>query len=305
MLAKHDENYMPKEVADALKKTGHWKDDYAQRAALPTGRSRQSDRRTRPLRAGAGARAWRSSRACRSSARAATIRVLMAWPRPPRSRSSSSSRVAFGALAVCYVTSDFSVLNVYENSPFGEAADLQDHQRLGQPRRLDAAVGADPRLVRRAGRGVRQQSAGGAQGQRARGAGLDRGRLSSVHPGHLEPVPAHRRRAVRGPRSQSDPAGPRPRHPSAAALSRLCRLLDLVLVRHRGADRRPHRRRLGALGAAVGARRLDVPDARHRHGLVLGLLRARLGRLLVLGPGRERLADAVARRHRAAAFRAW
>jgi cytochrome c-type biogenesis protein CcmE len=29
ILAKHDENYMPKEVADALKKQGHWKDSYA------------------------------------------------------------------------------------------------------------------------------------------------------------------------------------------------------------------------------------------------------------------------------------
>ena len=28
VLAKHDENYMPKEVADTLKKQGHWKDDY-------------------------------------------------------------------------------------------------------------------------------------------------------------------------------------------------------------------------------------------------------------------------------------
>ena len=27
VLAKHDEKYMPKEVADALKKQGHWKDD--------------------------------------------------------------------------------------------------------------------------------------------------------------------------------------------------------------------------------------------------------------------------------------
>jgi cytochrome c-type biogenesis protein CcmE len=35
VLAKHDETYMPKEVADALKKAGHWKDDYAQRAAMP------------------------------------------------------------------------------------------------------------------------------------------------------------------------------------------------------------------------------------------------------------------------------
>jgi cytochrome c-type biogenesis protein CcmE len=37
ILAKHDETYMPKEVADALKKSGHWKDNYAQRAALPVG----------------------------------------------------------------------------------------------------------------------------------------------------------------------------------------------------------------------------------------------------------------------------
>ncbi len=29
VLAKHDENYMPKEVADALRKQGHWKDDRA------------------------------------------------------------------------------------------------------------------------------------------------------------------------------------------------------------------------------------------------------------------------------------
>ncbi|WP_068087648.1 cytochrome c maturation protein CcmE [Polycladidibacter stylochi] len=28
VLAKHDENYMPKEVADSLKKQGHWKDEY-------------------------------------------------------------------------------------------------------------------------------------------------------------------------------------------------------------------------------------------------------------------------------------
>jgi cytochrome c-type biogenesis protein CcmE len=27
VLAKHDENYMPREVADALKKQGHWRED--------------------------------------------------------------------------------------------------------------------------------------------------------------------------------------------------------------------------------------------------------------------------------------
>ena len=39
VLAKHDEKYMPKEVADALKKSGHWKDEYEQRAATPAGGS--------------------------------------------------------------------------------------------------------------------------------------------------------------------------------------------------------------------------------------------------------------------------
>jgi cytochrome c-type biogenesis protein CcmE len=36
VLAKHDETYMPKEVADALKKQGHWKDDYQKKTgAVP------------------------------------------------------------------------------------------------------------------------------------------------------------------------------------------------------------------------------------------------------------------------------
>ena len=30
--AKHDETYMPKDVADALKKQGHWKDDYGNKS---------------------------------------------------------------------------------------------------------------------------------------------------------------------------------------------------------------------------------------------------------------------------------
>ena len=32
ILAKHDENYMPKEVADALKKSGHWQEGAGQPA---------------------------------------------------------------------------------------------------------------------------------------------------------------------------------------------------------------------------------------------------------------------------------
>jgi cytochrome c-type biogenesis protein CcmE len=37
ILAKHDETYMPKEVADALKRSGHWKDDYGRQVATPAG----------------------------------------------------------------------------------------------------------------------------------------------------------------------------------------------------------------------------------------------------------------------------
>jgi cytochrome c-type biogenesis protein CcmE len=33
VLAKHDETYMPKEVADALKKQGRWKEEYGTRPA--------------------------------------------------------------------------------------------------------------------------------------------------------------------------------------------------------------------------------------------------------------------------------
>lgn len=35
VLAKHDERYMPKEVADALKKAGHWKEGEAAQANAP------------------------------------------------------------------------------------------------------------------------------------------------------------------------------------------------------------------------------------------------------------------------------
>ena len=40
ILAKHDENYMPKEVADALKRSGHWKEEYGQKVgSAPQGRT--------------------------------------------------------------------------------------------------------------------------------------------------------------------------------------------------------------------------------------------------------------------------
>ena len=45
VLAKHDETYMPKEVADALKKQGHWKDEHEKSGA---GLQSEMSRKSRP-----------------------------------------------------------------------------------------------------------------------------------------------------------------------------------------------------------------------------------------------------------------
>ena len=50
------------------------------------------------------------------------------------------------------------------------------------------------------------------------------------------------------------------------ALSGLCRFLDGVFVRHRRPDRRPRRCRLGALGAALDVGGVVRADAGRRHG---------------------------------------
>ena len=203
VLAKHDENYMPKEVADALKKQGHWKDDYQkmgavrERAGKRSGEDRSMIAGARPLRAGAGARARAGAGdACRSwGARTQRSRADGASPGRPRSRSSASSRSPSRALTACYVRSDFSVVNVFENSHSAKPLDLQDHRRVGEPRRLDAAVGADPRRC-----SARWSRCSAATCRRALQANvlavqaLDRGRVLSLHPAHLESVPAPRRR---------------------------------------------------------------------------------------------------------------
>ena len=46
VLAKHDENYMPREVVDALKQSGHWQEGPSTR---PLARPAQDEASTRPL----------------------------------------------------------------------------------------------------------------------------------------------------------------------------------------------------------------------------------------------------------------
>ena len=101
----------------------------------------------------------------------------------------------------------------------------------------------------------------------------------------------------RGP----EPAAAEPpahRVPPADALPRLRRLHDPVLVRDRRARHRPLRRGLARRHAPHDARRVGLPHRRHRARRVVELRGARLGRLLGLGPGRERVAAAVAHRDR-------
>ena len=136
-----------------------------------------------------------------------------------------------------------------------QAADLQDLRRVGEPRRLDAAVGADPRRC-----SAPPSPPSGATCRRRCKANVLAVQASiavafclfillTSNPFlRLDPPPAD------GNGLNPDPAGPRARLPSAVPLHGLRRLLDRLLVRDRRADRGPPRRRLGALGAAVDAR---------------------------------------------------
>ena len=47
VLAKHDGTYMPKDVADALKKQGHWKDDYGKQPAMMAAGAACDERRVK------------------------------------------------------------------------------------------------------------------------------------------------------------------------------------------------------------------------------------------------------------------
>ena len=113
----------------------------------------------------------------------------------------------------------------------------------------------------------------------------------------LEPVrdPGRSRR-----RRRPQPEPPEPVHddPPALPLPRLRRAHDPVRLRDGRAPRAKDRRALDRRHAPLDALRLD--GARHRPAprRPLGVRRGRLGWLLRLGPGRERGADAVARRDR-------
>ena len=185
VLAKHDETYMPKEVADALKKQGHWKDDWTRRrrpapprrgkAAMIAELGHYALVLALGLGAGAGLRA--DHRRAQERSRADGGR------RPDRGRAVRCSwRSRSARSSLCYVRSDFSVVNVFENSHSLKPLIYKITGVWGNHEGSMLLWVLILERVRRAGRAVRRQSAGAAQGQCARRAVLDRGRVLPVHP---------------------------------------------------------------------------------------------------------------------------
>ena len=178
------------------------------------------------------------------------------------------------------------------------AADrLHDLRVLGRPGGVAAALAPDPdRLLDR--RPAREPP----PSARPRRLGDARARR-----GHrLLRLPARRGRdpvrdsggAARRERPQSEPAEPVHDGAPAAALPRLRRAHGAVRVRDGGAARAPHGRALDRRHTPLDARRVDGARRGTATGRALGLRGGRLGRLLRLGPRRERGADALARRDR-------
>ncbi len=180
---------------------------------------------------------------------------------------------------------------------------LQAECGLGCARGVAAAVGAGAVRLDRRGRRRRAAPAAVAAGPGAGGDGAGGAGLSPVPAADLEPLCAAVTAAAGGWwGSQSAVAGFWPDRASAAAVHGLCRARGALCLRHRRAARGPAGRRLGALDAALDQCRLGVSDPGHHARQLVGLLRAGLGWLVVLGSGRECLADALAAGHGAGAF---
>ena len=180
------------------------------------------------------------------------------------------------------------------------AASLRALRLLGRPGGVAPALAARAHGLRGA-RGLAQPPLAGAH--RVDGARLRaRGRLLRLHALlRLEPVQRPAGAAGR-PGDGAEPAEPVHAGPPAAALPRLRRAHRPVRVRDGRAPVGSHGRALDRRDAPLDARRVDVPRRRPAGRLPLGVRGDRLGRLLRLGPGRERGADAVARSDRVPAF---
>ena len=121
VLAKHDETYMPKDVADALKKQGHWKDDYG--AKPGSAAVQRADQGGVAVIAEAGHYALVLALAL-ALIQSTVPMVGARWGDHALMNVARSTALAqllfvaasFAALVTLYIVSDFSVVNVFENS---------------------------------------------------------------------------------------------------------------------------------------------------------------------------------------------
>src|SRR3954468_24649063 len=104
--------------------------------------------------------------------------------------------------------------------------------------------------------------------------------------------------AAGGHRPERAAAPPEHDDPPADALLGVHAVRGALRVRGRRARRPPCRRRVDLRHAPLRARGVVLPRRRDHPRRAVVVLRARLGRLLGLGSGRERVAAAVADRHR-------
>ena len=189
-----------------------------------------------------------------------------------------------------------------QNSNSQAAAAISFRRDLGLARRLAAAVDADAGHLDGRGQPVQPSPAERDGRARAGGDGAGQRRLPAVHAVHFQSVRAAAAGRDGRPRPESAAAGsghgihPPMLYMGYVGFSVAFAFAIAALLGGRA------RRHLGALVAAVDDGRLDVPHHRHRARQLVGLLRARLGRLVVLGSGGERVVHAVAGRHRADSF---
>ena len=300
VLAKHDENYMPPEAAHAVEQAHKAQKTVQSRSPTPSQRGAFHDSRDRSLRADPCAADcdW-CRRCCRSPAQRAATASGCRWRGRQRAARRSSSRSRTCASSASFVNNDFSVLNVATNS----------NSQLPLQYRIAASWGSHEGsmllwvlMLSWWTFAVATFSKHLPDDMVARVIGVQ-GFVSVGFPAlHADDVGSVRPAVSAGARwSGPQPAAAGPGHgvPPADALHGLRRLLGRLRLRDRGAARRQARCGLGALVAPVDDAGVVLPDRGHRARQLVGLLRTRLGRLVVLGPGRKCLVHAVAGRHRA------
>ncbi len=194
--------------------------------------------------------------------------------------------IAFGCLAYSFITNDFSVLNVATQFKFPTAVALSSRGIVGIARRLAAAVDVDARVVDRRSFAVQPSFAGGDDRACVERDGDHQRRVFVVHAADLEPVhialfPVPPDGRDLNPLLQ-DPAmvaHPPMLYMGYVGFSVAFAFAIAALIR------RTARCDVGALVASMDHRRVDVSYVWHRARQFLGVLRTRLGRLVVLGSG--------------------